>query len=189
MRTFVAVPIEDENLRSKLSELQSRIPLNYAKIKLVEPENFHFTLRFIGEISESKAKKLIENFSDISFSPFQIEIANFGCFPSCSRPRVLWVGTTLGVEQFKKLKQLVDEAVWRTGIRVPKEKFSPHLTIGRVKRILNFAEFKNALNISNVYIGRMVVDHFVLMKSKLTPSGPIYSVVEKFELNGGSGEI
>ena len=127
--------------------------------------------------------------AEIEFTPFQIEIANFGCFPSCDRPRVLWVGTTLGIEQFKQLKGLVDEAVWRTRLKVPKEKFSPHLTIGRVKRIINISKFKESLNLKDVYIGRMIVDHFVLMKSELTPKGPIYSEIKNFSLNGGSGEI
>ncbi len=189
MRTFIAVPIEDDNLKNRIVEVQSKIPLDFAKVKLVERENLHFTLRFIGEISEAKAEKLIENLNDIILSPFQIEIANFGCFPSCSKPRVLWIGTTLGIAEFKNLKQLVDESVWRSGIRVPKEKFTPHLTIGRVKRIIDFQKFREALKISDVYIGRMVVDHFTLMKSTLTPQGPIYTVLKKFSLNGGSGEI
>ncbi|MBI3842006.1 MAG: RNA 2',3'-cyclic phosphodiesterase, partial [Thaumarchaeota archaeon] len=69
MRTFVAAEISDEKVLNSIAKLQSEIKI---KAKPVSKQNMHFTLLFLGEISDEMAKKVMESLSTVSFSPIEV---------------------------------------------------------------------------------------------------------------------
>ena len=69
MRTFVAVEISNDNVIKCIRDFQSKVSI---QAKPVEPQNLHFTLQFLGEISEESCKKIKQNLNYIEFSPFKI---------------------------------------------------------------------------------------------------------------------
>ncbi|MCK4310988.1 MAG: RNA 2',3'-cyclic phosphodiesterase, partial [Methanomicrobia archaeon] len=93
MRSFIAIDIED-SLKSKIQDIQNTIGTKYLKIKFVEPENLHFTPKFLGEIEEN----VLDNIYEIlqknlkNYKPFEINLKGLGAFPSFSYIRVLWIG-------------------------------------------------------------------------------------------------
>ncbi len=182
MRAFLAVDL-DEKLLDEVSRVQQRIMRANAQLKFVEPENLHFTLKFLGEISDSKVedtKVMIEN-KIVEYKPFKLYIKNTGFFPHSGYIRVIWLGVE-NPEDYSRMQIDLDEEFLKLGFKKEKS-YIPHLTIARVKGARN----KEALitlikEMKNVYIGDMTVDKLVLKKSELTPVGPIYSNLKEFKL-------
>jgi 2'-5' RNA ligase len=179
MRSFIAVELE-KNLIEKVHEIQTRI--TEGKIKFVEPENLHFTLKFLGEITEKKVQDVSTSLKEVcsSVSPFTIYIRNVGVFPSLNYIKVIWVGTDS--TEFLTLSQSVDSSMAELGFRKERN-ITPHLTIGRVKAPGNKARLQDQIKtLADTNIGEMEVSSVVLKRSELTRKGPIYSDIEEITL-------
>ncbi len=178
MRCFVAIDINDP-LRQRLINLQKELaPLIIGN--LVEPENLHFTLKFLGEINDEQVNDVIGNLSDIAnnFEKFSIDLAGIGAFPSKSYIKVLWVGAP----RLFNLQKAVCGSLESFG----KERdITPHLTVARIKNVKD----KNRLTeffrkYENINFGTLTVSNIKLKKSELAAKGPIYEDVAAFDLSG-----
>lgn len=179
MRSFIAVEL-DRSLVPKVTDIQSRI--TEGKIKFVEPENLHFTLKFLGEITEQKAQSVISHVKEVCspFSPFTVQLKKVGVFPSLNYVRVIWIGTES--EEFYTLSKLVDSSMAKLGFRQEKD-ITPHLTVGRVKTPGDKARLRDQIeSLADAEIGEMIVSSVVLKKSELTRKGPIYTNIEEITL-------
>jgi 2'-5' RNA ligase len=173
MRSFIAVDAPG----SEIARLQQEIMLSSGwsakDVKLVEPNNFHFTLIFLGElISDQQVEKIKEKLAGVKFQPFSITYAGVGAFPKPSNARVVWIG--LDREGSSKLEMLARQVV---GIVAdvgftPDKPFSPHLTIFRAK---NRHIYVDVAKYAGKTFGTSIVDRIHLKKSELGPSGPTYS--------------
>lgn len=173
MRAFVAVEIADENVLGSIKRLQGEIKVD---AKPVETKNMHFTLLFLGEISDDMAAKVSEQLRTIQFSPFELSFEGVGAFPKPRFPRVIWVGTDSdGADRLVQLAKSVVEKLGALGFRADKP-FKPHVTIFRVK---NSTDVTDQLSrYSAAKFGTLRVSELKLKKSVLTPQGPIYSDLE-----------
>lgn len=185
LRLFFALPL-GEQLREPVGEVQRSIGRAGAKIKWVEPENLHFTLKFLGEMPASVVERLCEVAGQVArrHKGFCIRIGGAGAFPRPSAARAIWLACSTGAEALTGLAADLEEALAEAGL-APKEKrpFRAHLTIGRNKSRHRAEELAQAIEAAaDVDIGEMKVDGFVLMRSQLKPEGPVYSVVEAFRL-------
>lgn len=169
MRCFIGIPLSGE-VRKELMRIQGELKKSSTKMKLVEPENLHITLRFLGEIDDSEASRVTEKLKEISVRKFAVTFSHLGAFPNNNYMRVIWVGVTQGREELIKLHRQVGGK---------EKKFEPHVTLARVKtkpdRVL-VDLLGETLNLP------MNVDKVQLIESKLTPKGPIYSKVFEVEL-------
>ena len=171
MRAFIAVDAPSEAMSDLQREIASSAGWNPKDVKPVEPENFHFTLIFLGEISDPDAVKAA--LSDLRFEPFTITYTGVGAFPKPSNARVVWVG--VDQQGGQKLSSLAGDVVSKmVGLGFSQDKpFSPHLTIFRAR-----GGRQAALDVSK-YSGRTfgssTIDRVHLKKSELTPAGPVYS--------------
>ena len=91
MRVFVAVEL-DPRLRERLAGLRNDPALAGLPLRWVNPAHLHLTLRFLGEIAESRVFSVTEAVREASESrsPFRIRLAGVGSFPGWSRLRVPW---------------------------------------------------------------------------------------------------
>ena len=171
MRTFVAAEISNENVLNAIAKLQSELQI---KAKPVSKENMHFTLLFLGEISEEIAQKVMESLNDVSFNPIEMNLAGVGAFPNPRSPRVVWIGVDdVAGTSLIKLAVQVEEKLSPLGFKSDKP-FKPHLTIFRIKNRIN--DISQELNqFKTIEIGRSVISELKFKKSILTPTGPIYS--------------
>ena len=171
MRAFVAVDAPSSAVSGLQREIASAAGWNPKDVKPVEPENFHFTLIFLGEISDPDAVKAA--LSDLEFEPFTITYTGVGAFPRPSSARVVWVGMDQeGGQKLTSLASNVISRVAKLGFS-PDKPFSPHLTIFRVRGGRQIALDTGRYN--GRTFGSSTIDKVHLKKSELTPAGPVYS--------------
>jgi 2'-5' RNA ligase len=180
MRLFLAIEIP-EPIRARLVEVQKNLP---GKLKLVEPENIHITLKFLGEVAEPRAAEVRKGLAPLETPAFDAEAKGLGLFPGPGNPRVIWAGTGRGAAEATALSREVDGRLAPLGF--PREKrFVPHATLARAKFMdgAGKARLRALLEARRESVfGEWRVGSVVLKKSTLTPTGPLYSDVEAFPL-------
>ena len=170
MRTFVAIEVNSQNVLNSIYQVQSELNI---EAKPVELHNMHFTVQFLGEISEEMTRKISDALSSLEFSPFSISFVGIGVFPKPSFPRVIWIGTDDGVNELEKLAEMIRTKLSQLGFR-PDKKFKPHVTIFRVKNKIEGMSDKLE-KFSSYNFGKQTVSEIKLKKSELAPEGPIYT--------------
>lgn len=160
-------------------------------VKWVPAHQFHFTLKFLGEVEEAAAGRALEAVQRAAAQAgrFSVGLCGLGCFPTPARPSVLWAGVTEGAEPLGRLAALVEQELAREGFPPERRAFKPHLTLGRVREGAFVPQTaREALaSASRQEFGRFGVERLVLMKSELTPRGPIYSVYGSANLREENG--
>ena len=136
VRSFIAIPVPDqgiEALQVTVQKLESDIGRS---VRWVRPEGIHLTLKFMGDIPAGTVDQVLEALPQVAsqFPPIKLAISGLGVFPNTRRPRVLWAGLTGELEALSELQSDVDDMVGRLGLPKELRPFSPHLTLGRVRR-------------------------------------------------------
>jgi len=175
MRTFVAIEISNGNIINSIKKFQSEININ---AKPVEPKNCHFTLQFLGEISEEISQKIIQALHKIEFSSFSVNLKGIGAFPKPKFPRVIWIGTDdNGGNMLIQLSKKVEKVLEPLGFFSDKP-FKPHITVFRIKKKIGDIT-KELDRQKTIDFGIQEVTNIKLKKSELTPNGPIYFDIEE----------
>ncbi|AFZ70195.1 2''-5'' RNA ligase [Caldisphaera lagunensis DSM 15908] len=175
VRAFIAVDVNDNSIINKINDTIQALSELSLKIKFVETENLHITLRFLGEISEGDVLTIKENvISKLKCEPFNIVLKGLGAFPNNENPRVIWIGISEGFDFLKKLKIQIDDLLIKNGFKLSHEEFVAHLTIGRIKFGKSSALKELLEQYRNFDYGTIKVNSVKLKKSTLTRQGPIY---------------
>ena len=175
MRTFVAIELSNDEVVESIKKFQSEIDIN---ARPVEPTNFHFTLQFLGEITEDVSQKIIQALKTIEFSSFSVNLKGIGAFPKPKFPRVIWIGTDeVGGNLLIQLAKKVEKVLEPLGFFSDKP-FKPHLTVFRIKKKIGDIT-KELEKQKTVDFGVQKVTEIKFKKSELTPNGPIYSDLEE----------
>lgn len=160
-------------------------------VKWVPAHQFHFTLKFLGEVEEAAAGRALEAVQRAAagVGPFRAGLCGLGCFPNLAQPSVLWAGVTEGAEPLGRLAARVEQEMARAGFAPERRPFKPHLTLGRVREgaFVPKAVLEGLAKAERQEFGRFGVERLVLMKSELTPRGPIYTVYGSADLREENG--
>ncbi len=175
MRLFIAVEIPEEN-KNYIKSIQEEIKTESAKLSFVE--EFHITLKFLGEVDENKVEKIKSSLENIEFEKFNSFINDkIGFFPSEKNPRVVWLDI-LPEEHFSELKSTIDVVL--KGLFKPDGKFKAHLTLARIKFVKNKKEFNEKVkHLKNLSFEKkqFLTGGIKLVKSTLSRTGPEYEDV------------
>ena len=193
LRTFIAIPLP-ESLLKKLEEVQDELKqqvFDTRAVKWVSGEGIHLTLKFLGKTREKQLPELKRALTAVAHHApactFTAE--GLGCFPSPNRPRVLWVGVKEPTGRLAALQDAIEEVTEPLGYERERRGFTPHLTIGRVRRRASRdakEQICKVLNRTEVGVLEEVrIDRFALIKSDLKPTGAEYTILETFELEEG----
>ena len=177
VRTFIAIEIP-KTVISKIRELQDAIKASGFKIRWVRAENIHLTLKFLGDIEESKIVEIAEAVSKTAeeHSPISLKAKGIGVFPGIKRPRVLWVGLAGQLEALVKLQTTLDENSIVLDFPREKRPFKGHLTMGRIKDRIDVKKLGDALMAFRGFESEtFTAGQIILYKSELTPSGAVYT--------------
>ena len=175
VRAFIAIPCPAD-VKEEITGIQKEIK-TLGDLKLVEPDNIHLTLRFLGEIDAGTIDKISERLDSLSETGgFEISLKGLGVFPKPSYARVIWVGVENGAERIEELHGKIESELKTLGFSGEKE-FSSHFTIARVKSIDKSKLIEILNKNSKREFGSFPADRIELMKSELTPMGPRYSLL------------
>lgn len=186
LRCFVAVHIDDAT-RAAAHGLQERLRGVVRDVKWVAPENLHLTVKFLGDVDEAGRGRLARGLARAAAAvpPFAASLRGAGAFPGPSRPRVLWAGVGEGGRELLALWRATEDELAREGFPREGRDFEPHLTLGRARQPAPAPGLSDALAaVRDTTWGSFRVVAFCLMKSTLTPRGPIYDRLSAFPLAG-----
>ena len=184
IRAFIAVPTSEE-IRSLVADLEGNLAGVGADVKWVKPHNVHITLKFLGNVTPTDVDNLINTLPGVlkGVSPFDVLVSGTGTFPPGRWPRVVWVGLGEGMDDLAGLGARVEDACTALGFEKEKRPFKPHLTIGRVRRgsraLPELAEQVGTIAFNPL---KLRVDEVNLVRSRLSPQGPTYTILESFAL-------
>jgi 2'-5' RNA ligase len=180
VRCFVAFDMDSEAVMSRLTEMQGLLIRTGADLKVVEPDNIHITMRFLGDIRLDSVEKIFDAMKKALFAPFDVKIHGVGAFPDVRYPRVVWAGITQGANDLRSISSQLEPHLQALGFAPDPKGFSPHLTIARVRSGRNKAELAKFVT-ENVgfEFGSVRAACLRLKKSVLTPRGPIYSTLKE----------
>lgn len=168
-RCFLSIDLPLE-VKQNLARLQTALPP--AGLRFVKSEQQHITLAFFPSLTANELSAMQEKFTALTFVPFTISLQDVGVFPSQRSPRVLWVGC-----QSPGLLDLVEQLHQKLGAQEI-QPFSGHITLARITRRVDLLSFLEQYQ--KQQFGSFVADRFLLVKSTLTPDGPVHETLQEF---------
>lgn len=176
VRLFVALDIPD-NIRMLIGGMGGSIP----GAKTVPTEQIHLTLKFLGDTESSRVEVIETALASIRHEAINAAIRSVGHFPPRGNPTVLWAGVH-PTESLIKLRNKVEKSLGDIGIPRDKRKFSPHITLARLKnpplqRVSRFLAENSTLETPS-----FTIDELHLYSSILTPKGAAHTREATFSL-------
>lgn len=184
MRLFFAVNLTPE-IKLGIQDAIDRFPIHSPPWRWVTSENFHITLKFLGEMEPSAVPDLASaaGRACAEIHPFTLSFSRFGAFPTMRKPRVLFYGAALGREQLKALATALDTALHDDlGIEREKRSFRSHVTVARIRKSLSQELWPLLETVPPLEGLSLEVGSISLMRSELMRSGAIYHPVKEIAL-------
>ena len=190
IRVFVAAPIPSLAklvLTQVIGNLDGKIPNG---VRWVNPDCIHLTIKHLGEVPPEEIAGITEAMGRAAAKiiPFEVGLSGLGVFPNSKEPRVLWAGVDGDLAMLAQLQESTEQELAAAGYPKDRRKFSPHLTLGRIRGHASEQTKRN--------IGPMVTSHQIpgseqwtvqsveLIQSHLWPEGATYTTLTKASLNG-----
>lgn len=185
MRCFIGIQLGQVS-REKLDKVKQVLRDCSLEVKWVEKYNLHITLKFLGAITQRDIKEVTDVLADViaKQDSFRLNIEGLGAFPNLDYPKTIWAGVNKGQQKLEKLHQTIEQELITLGFKQDEHDYTPHITLGRVNRAeknldimsQKLKEFPFQIKIEEV------IEQISLIKSTLTPKGPIYKSLAEFEL-------
>lgn len=199
LRLFVAISLPEavkDEIEKAQKQFRAALPGN--SIRWTKHEQFHLTLKFLGNVAEARVAQLIENLQDVGrrFPVMELRAEKIGFFPDARRPRVLWAGVENENDTLGRLQTAVELAVRDVILQntasarpehVSKEKYVGHVTLGRIERINRWdaeALSGTARSQSEQFFGNWLAEDFELIRSELSAVGARYTTLARIPFSG-----
>jgi 2'-5' RNA ligase len=193
VRVFIAVSVPDA-IRGAIARAQEELrrAVSDDEIRWAKPEQFHLTLKFLGNVDDSRLEELKEAVGKVSegFSPLGLRAAGIGFFPQGRPPRVVWAGVDESNNRLVALWKALESAMRPFNNEKAEQNFNGHITLARVGRLPRAhaeALVKAADRFEKMTFGEWTAGHVELMRSELSPQGARHTVLAALLLGGSSG--
>ena len=144
----------------------------------MDPDNYHLTLRFAGDISEAEADNFAGALAEIRFDSFELEISGLGSFGG-NKPRALWAGVKASAS-LDLLQKAHERAARAAGLPPEARNFSPHVTLARLRNIKPRAVADYLARHGGFFSTPFTVTRFILFSSRPNQGGGPYLVEEGY---------
>ncbi len=184
VRCFIAIKLPSD-VRVQIESYVQNLARYTKMVRWVKSDSLHLTLKFLGEIEYSKLEIIKSRLErvDLVGSSFDIKIIGSGCFPGHKKPQVFWLGVDRNaVSHLSEIQFWLEEVLSQVGFEKEKRRFSPHLTIGRVKGNESFSELYSYLDRHQFSSKKFRVENIFLIRSILKPTGAEYEVLGTYPL-------
>jgi 2'-5' RNA ligase len=193
LRLFIAVELP-ASLQAGIGQLQDKLARDALPdvVRWVDPASIHLTLKFLGDVPAPQRPDIEREMAQAAaHAPFDLTARGLGCFPNFKQPRVVWVGMDGNLDALHALRDTVERTIAPLGYPTEKRKFSPHLTLGRVKKHAGKRDVQRLGEqlepVDPGTLGELTVTGISLMRSQLRPSGAVYTQLSHVSLEGGDG--
>lgn len=177
-RLFTGIELPDD-VRAELARLRQPLP----GARWIEPENYHITLRFVGDVDNEVAAEFAHALSEIDVRTFELRVCGTGAFGG-NDPRTLWAGIEANAE-LEALARANERAARKSGLQPETRKFKPHVTIARLRNTSVDAVARYLQRFGGFCTKPFVVSRFALFSSKPQVGGGPYVVESTYTLLGG----
>ena len=177
LRCFIAISLPEE-LKAKISGIQEKLKSAGADVSWTRPEGMHLTLKFFGEIEDKRIPKIEKALDAVvdGIPTFTLSVSGMGTFPDMRRPRVIWIGLKEEGGNLLRLQRGVEEELKKTGFQSEDRRFTPHITLGRIRSNKNTDKLLRLIEEGKVEeLGSFDVSEVHLIKSELKPAGAEYT--------------
>jgi len=190
VRLFVAAELSEATvaeLERLSTELHARADAvaPHARLTWVAADRLHFTVRFIGEVDDTRASEIaLVMGPPLAVRPFQITVAGVGAFPPKGPPRVFWVGVEDGRDEMAAVEREVSARLASRGVAPEARPYTPHLTLARVREAHGLRARDLLDGAPRGPFGVTAVDAITLFESRLSSKGPAYVALQRTPLGG-----
>ena len=179
MRLFTAIALPADVRRQLATQLERAAALP-AGARLAPQEQWHITLRFIGEADAAQCAAIQRALHDVRAAPFALQLGRFGSFGST----VLWCGVQGELDALRALHSAISAALENAGIAPEKRRFAAHVTLARSRRPLPRALLRAWVDAQQAWRSTpFAVRDFALYRSELLPAGARHSVLQRHALD------
>lgn len=174
---FVAALLPEE-IKELINEYVGALKPLCEGVRWERCEKLHVTLKFLGDVEELQTDKLTAAIGKLipDFSPFELKIEKLGGFPNLRNPRVLYIGLSEN-DELRAFQEKIEQKLGALGFVNERRRFTPHVTVGRVRRRL---KLKKPLPVSESVSFK--IDKIGIMKSELSNEGSVYTPLSLFTL-------
>ena len=184
-RVFCAIELPHE-VRTKVlaHSLRLRKAVPEARASWSTPDNIHLTLKFLGEIPQSRLENLSTAAANAAqgLEAFSISVQGSGVFPTRGQPRVLWIGIEDLEGTLGDLYRRLEEECAKAGFSKEARAFHPHLTLARLRK----PEGARLLAETHKQIGfepiEFSVSELLVIRSELSSAGSKYTTLSRHPL-------
>lgn len=179
-RAFLALELPDEAHAAAADTIERlRAEIGARDVKWVAPENLHITLRFFGSLEAADIARVRAEVRQLDgrFAGIATGWSELGAFPNPRRPQVIWLGLSDEGGALKALAREVNGRLVRAGFGRADKPFRAHVTVGRVRRGRRIA-WPTASDCLTISAPGFSIQQIALLKSTLTPQGPVYTPLE-----------
>lgn len=181
IRAFIAIELPEE-VKKKLTELETRLRTKKYPARWVIPENIHLTLKFLGDISINSIPDIREVMEEavLYSAPFKLGVSGVGVFPDMRRIQIIWAGVNGDLSSLTELQKKLDTGLEKLGFAPESRPFTAHLTLARMRDEASPGERENAGKIiesTQLEAVEFPVGEINLVKSELKREGPVYTRV------------
>ena len=188
LRLFVAIPMP-EVVRNEIIRVQQEMQRLVSRdaVRWTKPEQFHLTLRFLGDVSVERVPALQEAVNAVcrESAALRLQAQGVGFFPNARSPRVVWAGISDDDRRLGVLQKKIEDAVRLFAEKPAAEKFAGHVTLGRVK-FLKRPEIEKlvaqAQALKDHLFGEWTANEVELIRSDLLPAGASHTLLAAFQL-------
>ncbi|MFA5339638.1 MAG: RNA 2',3'-cyclic phosphodiesterase [Candidatus Omnitrophota bacterium] len=187
IRVFIAIELPPQ-ARDELISVQATLKRSGADVKWVEPENIHLSLRFIGDVGPDKTEEIKNQLAGVASASkaFELTMKGIGAFPDLDHPRVIWAGVDRGAAESARIADGLEaklRAIGIAGEEMLKNKFHPHITLGRVRSGRNGDKLRGLVETVGFEAGPVIkAEYLTLFMSRLTPQGSVYTALLKAKM-------
>jgi len=180
MRLFIAIDLP-WSLKQRLSHLAGGLP----GTRWIAPENYHLTLRFIGELPPHRAEEVDLALAALRARRFTLSLSGVGTFAKGGRITSIWVGAERN-PSLDHLQGKIETALQRAGLEPDRRRFAPHVTLARIDTVAE-ARLAAWVQAHNLFRSEPVpVEHFTLFSSRLGKEQSVYTAEVEYDLIAAS---
>ena len=180
IRAFVAVELDERVKAHIAAAIESMRGERIEGLRPARAEGVHLTLKFLGDIDVGRVPQIAEAMAQVAArqAEFDLTLGAPGVFPNANRARALWLGVEGDLLPLRTLQAGVEEALTEIGFSAERQRFNPHLTIGRMRHRASREDRRRATDaLASLHLPtdcRIAVNAISLMKSALLPGGAVY---------------